>query len=155
MLIVDISQRPAIREWTSRPASSSDSPVKRAARSSLRPIVLPSIIPETDSDSATSEEMSASRRCRRDGDRPALAARRAASARRTAAAGANEISASCQLSSAIAIVVAITVVAFWAIVVAVLVATLSMPPMSLAMRDCTSPARVRVKNASDSRCRWR
>ena len=52
---------------------------------------------------------------------------------------ANEISASRQSSSAIATVVAITVVAFWAIVVAVFVATLSMPPMSLAIRDWTSP----------------
>ncbi len=48
---------------------------------------------------------------------------------------------------------AITVVAFCAIVVAVLVSTLSSPPMSLAIRDCTSPVRVRVKNASD--IRWR
>ena len=40
-----------------------DSPVKRSARSSPRPIVLPSMIPETDSDSATSALMSASRRC--------------------------------------------------------------------------------------------
>jgi hypothetical protein len=37
--------------------------------------------------------------------------------------------------------------------VAVLVTTLSMPPMSFAMRDCTSPVCVRVKNASDMR--WR
>ena len=66
-----------------------------------------------------------------------------------------EIAASCQSSSAIATVVAITVVAFCAIVVAVLVATASMPPMSFAIRDCTSPVRVRVKKASDSRCRWR
>ena len=64
---------------------------------------------------------------------------------------ANEISASFQLSSAITTVVATTVAAFWAIEVAVLVATLSMPPMSLAMRDCTSPARVRVKKASERR----
>ena len=49
---------------------------------------------------------------------------------------------------------AITVVTFWAIVVAVCVTTLSRPPMSFAIRDCTSPVRVRVKNASDIRCRW-
>ena len=66
MLIVDISQRPAMRECTSRSASWSDSRVKRSARSSPRPIVLPSIIPETESDSATSAEMSARRPCRRD-----------------------------------------------------------------------------------------
>ena len=50
---------------------------------------------------------------------------------------------------------AITVVALEAIVVAVVVTTESRPPMSLAIRDCTSPVRVRVKNASDIRCRWR
>ena len=111
-------------------------------------------MPETDSDSATSEEMSASRPCRRE-----VIARRWRPTRRVSqtnsGSSAKEIRASRQSSRAIAIVVAITVVAFWAIVVAVLVAMLSMPPMSLAMRDWTSPARVRVKNASDSRWRWR
>jgi len=53
----------------------------------------------------------------------------------------------------IATTVATTVVTFWTIEVAVEVTTLSMPPMSLAIRDCTSPVRVRVKNASDIRCR--
>ena len=48
---------------------------------------------------------------------------------------------------------AMTVVALDAIVVAVVVTTASRPPMSLAIRDCTSPVRVRVKNASDIRCR--
>ena len=61
--IVDITQRPAIRERTSRSAMPRDSSVKRSARSAPRPIVLPSMIPDTDSDSATSEDMSASRRC--------------------------------------------------------------------------------------------
>ena len=46
-----------------------------------------------------------------------------------------------------------TVVALETIEVAVLVTTFCTPPMSLAMRDCTSPVRVRVKNASDMRCR--
>ena len=55
--IVAIIQRPAIRERTSRSAMSLDSPVKRPARSAPRPIVLPSMIPETDSDSATSADM--------------------------------------------------------------------------------------------------
>ena len=45
-------------------------------------------------------------------------------------------------------------VRFEAIEVAVEVTTDSMPPMSLVMRDCTSPVRVRVKNAIDCRCRW-
>ncbi len=53
------------------------------------------------------------------------------------------------------IIDAITVVTFETIDVAVLVTTLCTPPMSFEMRDCTSPVRVRVKNASDSRCRWR
>ena len=35
------------------------------------------------------------------------------------------------------------------------VTTLSTPPMSLAMRDWISPVRVFVKNASESRWRWR
>ena len=52
-------------------------------------------------------------------------------------------------------IVAITVVTFESTDVAVDVTTFSIPPMSLAMRLCTSPVRVRVKKASDSRCRWR
>ena len=54
-----ITQRPAIRERTSRSASRPLSRSKRSASSSPRPIVLPSRIPETDSDSCTREEMSA------------------------------------------------------------------------------------------------
>ena len=56
-----IRQRPAMRERTSRSASSSDSRVKRSASSAARPIVLPSRMPLTDSDSSTSELMSARR----------------------------------------------------------------------------------------------
>ena len=67
----------------------------------------------------------------------------------------SESAASRQSSSTMATIVAITVVAFWAIEVAVVVTTLSIPPMSLAIRDCTSPVRVRVKKANDMRCRWR
>ncbi len=66
---------------------------------------------------------------------------------------ANANSASSQLSSSMPIIVASTVVAFEMIDVAVDVTTLWTPPMSFEMRDCTSPVRVRVKNASDSRCR--
>ena len=64
-------------------------------------------------------------------------------------------SASCQLSRNIAITVAITVVTVDMTDVAVEVSTLSTPPMSLAIRLCTSPVRVFVKNASESRCRCR
>ncbi len=60
-----------------------------------------------------------------------------------------------QSSRTIATIVASTVVTLETIDVAVDVTTVCTPPMSLAMRDCTSPVRVRVKNASDSRCRWR
>ena len=49
--------------------------------------------------------------------------------------------------------VAATVVTFEAIEVAVFVTTFCTPPMSFEIRDCTSPVRVRVKNASDRRCR--
>ena len=67
----------------------------------------------------------------------------------------SEATARRQSRIAIATIVAITVVALEATEVAVVVTTLSIPPMSLAMRDCTSPVRVRVKKASDMRCRWR
>ena len=50
--------------------------------------------------------------------------------------------------------VATAVVTFAAIDVAVEVTTDSIPPMSLVMRDWTSPVRVRVKKATDWRCRW-
>ena len=50
--------------------------------------------------------------------------------------------------------VATAVVRLAAMDVAVEVTTDSMPPMSLVMRDWTSPVRVRVKNATDCRCRW-
>ena len=55
----------------------------------------------------------------------------------------------------ISIVTAITVVTFCVIEVAVEVTTVCTPPMSLAIRDCTSPVRVRVKKASDRRWRCR
>ena len=64
-------------------------------------------------------------------------------------------SASSQLRRIIPTIVASTVVTLETIDVAVFVTTPWTPPMSLEMRDCTSPVRVRVKNASDSRCRCR
>ena len=150
--IVAIIQRPAIRERTSRSAMSLDSPVKRPARSAPRPIVLPSMIPETESDSATSADMLASWRCC-----SVVIRRRIWPTRRVihtdGGTNTSEMIASRQSSRHMAISEAITVVAFCAIVVAVVVTTLSRPPMSLPMRDCTSPVRVRVKNASDIFCR--
>ena len=58
-----ITQRPAIRWRTSRSASRCESDSKRSASSFVRPIVLPSRIPETESDSCTRLEMSASVSC--------------------------------------------------------------------------------------------
>src|ERR1051325_1945056 len=55
-----ITQRPAIRWRTSSSARRSESASKRSASSPPRPIVFPSRIPETDSDSWTRLEMSAS-----------------------------------------------------------------------------------------------
>jgi hypothetical protein len=63
--------------------------------------------------------------------------------------------ASLQSRKNIAMTLAMTVVTLETIDVAVEVTTLWTPPMSLAMRDCTSPVRVRVKKASDSRWRCR
>ncbi len=65
----------------------------------------------------------------------------------------SEISASRHDSATIATAVATVVVRFEAIDVAVDVTTDCMPPMSLVIRDCTSPVRVRVKKPTDWRCR--
>ena len=93
-----ITQRPAIRWRTSRSARRSESASKRSASSSPRPIVLPSRIPETESDSCTRLEMSASVSCvvfairRR-----SLPTRRVSNTKSGISAKAN--SASCQLSN--------------------------------------------------------
>ena len=57
--IAAITQRPVMRLRTSSSASRPDSVSKRRARSSVRPIVFPSRIPETESDSCTMEDTSA------------------------------------------------------------------------------------------------
>ena len=59
-----------------------------------------------------------------------------------------------QDSATMATAVATAVVRFEAIEVAVEVTMPCMPLMSLVRRDCTSPARVRVKKPSDWRWRW-
>jgi hypothetical protein len=96
--------------------------------------------------------MSASRPCRTEVMRLRSSPTRRVSQRKNGSRN-REKTASRQSSATIATSVASTVVTFDMIDVAVLVTTLSMPPMSLAMRDCTSPVCVRVKNASDIRCR--
>ena len=152
--IDDMTQRPAMRCCTSSPARRRDSPSNRSASSLLRPIVFPSRIPETESDSWTRLEMSASDSCvdfaisRR--WRPTRRVRRTKTG-----TSANAKSASRQSRSIIAIAVAATVVTFEVIEVAVDVTTSCTPPMSFEIRDCTSPVRVRVKKASESRCRCR
>ena len=149
-----IAQRPAIRWRSSRSARRDDSVPKRSVSSPVRPIVFASSTPDTDSDSSTSAEMSASelwvvaaRARRRRPIRRVISTNTGSSAKAAAA--------SSQFSRIIATEVAMTVVRLETIEVAVVVTTLCTPPMSLEMRDCTSPVRVRVKNASDSRWRWR
>ena len=85
--------------------------------------------------------------------RRSLPTRRVRSAKSGISANAN--SASCQLSKSMPTIVATTVVALEAIDVAVFVTTFWTPPMSFEIRDCTSPVRVRVKNASERRWRCR
>ena len=149
-----ITQRPAMRWRTSRSARRSESDSKRSASAVVRPIVLPSMIPLTESDSCTWLERSASVSCvvfairRR-----SLPTRRVSTAKIGMSANAN--SASSQLSRSMPTIVATTVVRLEVMFVAVFVTTFCTPPMSFEMRDCTSPVRVRVKNASDSRWRWR
>ena len=65
----------------------------------------------------------------------------------------SEMSESSGDRTIMATAVAIAVVRLAAMEVAVEVTTDSMPPMSLVMRDWTSPVRVRVKKAIDCRCR--
>ncbi len=111
-------------------------------------------MPDTLSDSCTSEEMSAIAPCL-----TVVMALRLAPTRRESAtkkgSTASENSASRQSSRNIATTLASTVVTLETIEVAVVVTTVCTPPMSLAMRDWISPVRVRVKNASESRWRWR
>ena len=82
-----------------------------------------------------------------------LPTRRASSTKNGSSARQN--SARRQSSRNIATTLAMTVVTLETIDAAVLVTTFCTPPMSFAIRDWISPVRVRVKNASESRCRWR
>ena len=148
-----IIQRPVIRLRTSSSASRFDSPSNRVASAPVRPIVLPSRIPETESDSWTMLEMSAIDSCR------TLATFRRWSPTRfvnqTNREQRQREQGQRQSSRNIATTVASTVVTLATIEVAVEVTTSCTPPMSFASRDCTSPVRVRVKKASERRCRCR
>ena len=112
----------------------------------------PSRMPLTDSDSWTIEEITASWRCR-----SRVMRRRSVPTRRLTQTNTgimtSEAIVSRQSRTIIAMIVATTVVRLDTSVVAVVVTVACMPPMSLAMRDCTSPVRVLVKKASDMRCR--
>ena len=150
--IEDIIQRPVIRLRTSRSASRADSSSNRRASSPARPIVLPSRIPETESDSCTRLEMSAIDSCRTFATFWRAEPTRFVIQTKTGrSASANSVSL--QSRNNIATTVASTVVPFETTEVAVEVTTSCTPPMSFAIRDCTSPVRVRVKKASESRCR--
>ena len=149
-----IIQRPVIRLRTSRSARRLDSPENLSARSSVRPIVFPSKIPDTESDSWTIDETSASDACR-----SAVTFLRCAPTRFVSQTNngrsASAKTASRQSRRNIATTVAMTVVTFESTDVAVEVTTVSIPPMSFAIRLWTSPVLVRVKKASDNCCRCR
>lgn len=117
------------------------------------PIVLASSTPVTDRDSSTIVVSRAIRRVR-----PRASVRRFLPSRsvnrRNSGTTISDSSASCQSSRISATVMAIVVVAFCTIDPAVVVMTLSTPPMSLKTRESTSPLFVRVKKPSDIRCRW-
>jgi len=151
--IVDWRQRPAMFERTSRSDRVRDSVAKESASERERPMVWPSRIPLTDSDSVTIEEMVASWRWR-----SRVMRRRSVPTRRLTHTNTGSMTSDAivrrQSRTIMAMTVATTVVRLDTSVVAVVVTVACMPPMSLAIRDCTSPVRVRVKKASDMRCRW-
>ena len=98
-------------------------------------------MPDTDSDSSTRADMSASRSWR-----TAVMRRRSSPTRRVSQTknGSRPSAATARRQSSrnIATVAASTVVTFETIEVAVLVTTVCTPPMSLAIRDWISPVRV-------------
>ena len=149
-----IIQRPAMRWRSSSSARRRLSWLNLSVSSPPLPMVLPSRTPETESDSSTREEMSASEPCFVDAisrrTRPILRVIRTKIGSSAKAATARR-----QSRKISAMAVASTVVTFDAIDVAVVVTTVSTPPMSFAMRLWTSPVRVRVKKASERRCRCR
>lgn len=153
MPIVDIRHRPAMLERTSRSTRRSDSSANPLVRESARPIVRPSRIPLTERDSVTVAAIAAicfwrwvviflrSRPTRR------LIQTKTGSR-------ASETRVRRQSSASIATTVAMTAVRLETSEVAVEVTVACIPPMSLAMRDCTSPVRVLVKKARGIRCSW-
>ena len=138
-------------ERTSRSTSRRDSSAKSRVSDSARPMVRPSRMPLTDSDSVTSADMAAICFCR-----CVVIFLRSRPTRRLIhtkhGRSSSETSVSRQSRASMATTVATTLVRLETSEVAVEVTVACMPPMSLAMRDWTSPVRVRVKKARCIRC---
>ncbi len=153
MPMADIRQRPALLERTSRETSCSDSSEKDRVSESARPIVRPSRMPLTDRDSVTVAAIAAICFCRFRvifvRSRPT---RRLIHTNRGSRSSETRVSR--QSSASMATTEATTAVRLETSEVAVEVTVACMPPMSLAIRDCTSPVRVRVKKASGIRWSW-
>ena len=152
-LIDAIRHRPASCACNSSCVNRVEDRVNRSTSAGPVPSVLASSTPLMDRPSSMVTFISASSRCC-----AAVTARRIRATRRVSqTAGGmttSDTNDNRQDSAAIAATVATEVVRLEAIDVAVDVTTDCMPPMSLVIRDCTSPVRVRVKNATDCRCRW-
>lgn len=144
-------QRPASAASRSSAAISFDSAAKRWRMSRSLPIVFASSTPVTERDSSTSVVSRAIRQVR-----PRASARRLVPSRsvnsRNSGTTTSESRASCQSITTSATAMATVVVPFCTTDPAVVVITLSTPPMSLNTRDSTSPVFVRVKKPSDIRC---
>lgn len=115
-------------------------------------MVRPSRMPLTDRDSVTMADIAAICRCRW-----VVILFRSVPTRRLihtkTGSSTRETIVRRQSRASMATTLAMTLVRLETSEVAVDVTVACMPPMSLAMRDCTSPVRVRVKKASDMRCR--
>ncbi|CAM5463921.1 hypothetical protein SFUMM280S_10948 [Streptomyces fumanus] len=152
MVMTAIRQRPAMLDRTSRSTRRSDSSAKERVSEPERPMVRPSRMPLTESDSVTVAAIAAICFCR-----SVVIFLRSLPTRRLiqtkTGSSRSETTVSRQSRASIATMVAITLVALETSEVAVEVTVACIPPMSLAIRDCTSPVRVRVKKASDMRCR--
>lgn len=151
IVMTDIRQRPAMLDRTSRSTSSSDSSPNDFVSESERPIVRPSRMPLTESDSVTVAAIAAICFWRW-----VVIFLRSSPTRRlihtNTGSRSSETTVSRQSRAIIAMIVATTLVKLATSEVAVEVTVACMLPMSLAMRDWTSPVRVRVKKASDMRC---
>ena len=154
MPMVDIRQRPAMLERTSRSTSCSDSSANDRVSESARPMVRPSRMPLTERDSVTMADIAAICFCR-----CVVIFLRSRPTRRLiqtkTGSSSSETTVSRQSSASMATTVATTPVRLETREVAVEVTVACMPPMSLAMRDWTSPVRVLVKKASGIRWSWR